>query len=122
MRYTLVALSLTIATTLAAQGQYRITHTYALGGSGNWDYLVPDPATHRVYIGRSDRVMVVDEATGKLVGEVTGINGAHGTAVVDRVGRGFATSGRDSSIVVFDLQTFKPLGKIHAAEDADAII
>jgi WD40 repeat protein len=66
--------------------------------------------------------MVVDEATGKLVGEVPGINGAHGTAVVDKAGRGFATSGRDSSIVMFDLQTFKPLGKIHAAEDADAII
>jgi streptogramin lyase len=66
--------------------------------------------------------MVVDEMTGKLVGEVMGINGAHGTAVVDKIGRGFATSGRDSSIVMFDLNTFKPLARIHAAEDADAII
>lgn len=66
--------------------------------------------------------MVVDETTGKLLGEVTGINGAHGTAVVGKLGRGFATSGDDSSIVMFDLETFKPLGKIHAAEDADAII
>lgn len=122
MRSVVIVLSLAIAAPLAAQGSYQITHTYPLGGSGSWDYLVPDPSTHRVYIGRSDRVMVVDEATGKLVGEVPGINGAHGTAVVDKAGRGFATSGRDSSIVVFDLQTFKPLGKIHAAEDADAII
>jgi len=66
--------------------------------------------------------MVVDETTGKLVGEVSGINGAHGTAVVDKVGRGFATSGEDSSIVMFDLKTFRQLGRIHAAEDADAII
>ena len=42
--------------------------------------------------------------------------------MVDKLGRGFATSGEDSSIVMFDLATFKPLGKIHAAEDADAII
>jgi outer membrane protein assembly factor BamB len=122
MRFTFAILSLAVATPLAAQGSYRITHTFPLGGSGSWDYLVTDPSTHRVYIGRSDRVMVVDETTGKLLGEVAGINGAHGTAVVDKSGRGFATSGRDSSIVMFDLETFKPLGKIHAAEDADAII
>ena len=122
MRFSFVVLSLAIAAPLAAQGSYQITRTYALGGTGGWDYLVPDPSTHRVYIGRSDRVMVVDETTGKLVGEVSGINGAHGTAVVDKVGRGFATSGEDSSIVMFDLKTFRQLGRIHAAEDADAII
>lgn len=122
MRLSFVVLSLIMAVPLAAQNSYQITHRYALGGTGGWDYLVPDPSTHRVYIGRSDRVMVVDETTGMLVGEVKGINGAHGTAVVDRVGRGFATSGQDSSIVIFDLATFKPLGRIHAAEDADAII
>jgi len=122
MRFPCVVLSLAIAAPLAAQSSYQITRTYALGGTGGWDYLVPDPSTHRVYIGRSDRVMVVDETTGKIVGEVSGINGAHGTAVVDKVGRGFATSGEDSSIVMFDLKTFRQLGKIHAAEDADAII
>ena len=122
MRLPIALLSIALAAPLGAQGSYQITNTFALGGSGGWDYLVPDPATHRVYIGRADRVMVVDETTGKLLGEVTGINGAHGTAVVDKLGRGFATSGEDSSIVMFDLATFKPLGKIHAAEDADAII
>ena len=122
MRLRFSVLSLVIAAPLAAQGSYQITQKYALGGSGGWDYLVPDPSTHRLYIGRSDRVMVVDETTGTLVGEVTGINGAHGTAVVDKIGRGFATSGQDSSIVMFDLATLKPLAKMHAAEDADAII
>jgi DNA-binding beta-propeller fold protein YncE len=117
-----VLLTIVGASVMRAQGSYRITQTYALGGTGGWDYLVPDPAAHRVYIGRSDRVMVVDEASGKLIGEVTGIHGAHGTAIVERVGRGFATSGDDSSVVMFDLKTFTPLGRIHAAEDADAII
>src|SRR5438270_841266 len=37
-------------------------------------------------------------------------------------GRGFATSGDDSSVVMFDLNSFKVLGRVHAAEDADAII
>lgn len=66
--------------------------------------------------------MVVDVTNGKLLGEVTGIHGAHGVAIVERAGHGFATSGDDSSVVMFDLKTFKALGKIHAADDADAVI
>ncbi len=103
-------------------GPYQITHTYSVGGAGSWDYLVTDPPQHRVFIGRQDRVMVVDERDGTLIGEVTGIHGAHGTAIATPTGHGFATSGNDSSVVMFDLKTFKTLGTIHAAEDADAII
>src|SRR5690349_8426613 len=66
--------------------QYRITHTYTLGGDGSWDYVVPDAPNHRVFIGRHDRVMVVDTRDGKLLGEVKGINGAHGTAIVQSAG------------------------------------
>src|SRR6202163_2672195 len=121
-----IALVLTLATgaPLLAQSSspYRITHTYTLGGDGAWDYLVPDPLNHRLFIGRQNRVMVVDEDNGKLLGEVTGIRGAHGTAIADATGHGFATSGNDQSVVMFDLKTFKVLRRIPAAEDADAII
>ncbi|HKV40482.1 MAG TPA: YncE family protein, partial [Blastocatellia bacterium] len=118
------ALILAIAQTGSAQSStaYHITHTYAPGGEGSWDYVVPDPPNHRLFIGRQNRVMVVDENDGKLLGEVTGINGAHGVAVAAHSGHGFATSGRDASVVMFDLATFKVLGRIPAAEDADAII
>src|ERR1700692_3677545 len=120
------ALVLTLATIASLFGQpsssYRVTHTYTLGGDGSWDYIVPDPANHRLFIARQTRVMVVDEDSGKLLGEVTGIQGAHGTAVAEATGHGFATSGNDKSVVMFDLKTFKVLGRIPAAEDADAII
>lgn len=65
--------------------------------------------------------MVVDEESGKL-GTVTGIDGAHGTAIAASTGHGFATSGNDASVVMFDLTSFESLKKIPAAEDADAII
>jgi DNA-binding beta-propeller fold protein YncE len=118
------AVTLLLAAPLLAQsaGSYRITHTYVLGGDGSWDYVVPDPSSHRVFIGRQNRVMVVDEDRGTLLGEVAGINGAHGTAVAPATGHGFATSGNDQSVVMFDLKTLKVLSRISAAEDADAII
>ena len=124
MRFNALVLILATATSLLAQSSssYRITHTYTLGGDGGWDYIVPDPPNHRLFIARQNRVMVVDEDSGKLLGEVTGIQGAHGTAIAEATGHGFATSGNDQSVVMFDLKTFKVLGRIPAAEDADAII
>src|SRR5438477_191437 len=89
-----VLLSLFAAPALL-QAQYSITHPYTLGGDGGWDYVVPDPANHRLFIGRQNRVMIVDDRNGKLIGEVTGINGAHGTALAPKSGHGFATSGND---------------------------
>jgi DNA-binding beta-propeller fold protein YncE len=124
MRRSILLLSLVAAPSLAAQSpqSYEITHTYNVGGDGGWDYVVPDAPNHRVFIGRQNRVMVVDMNSGRLIAEVTGINGAHGTAVAPATGHGFATSGNDSSIVMFDLKTYKTLARIRAAEDADAII
>src|SRR5204863_5833476 len=115
--------TLATAAPLLAQSSspYRITHTFTLGGDGSWDYIVPDPPNHRLFIGRQNRVMVVDEDKGTLLGEVTGIQGAHGTALAPATGHGFATSGNDQSVGVFDLKTFKTLGRIPAAEDADPI-
>jgi len=119
-----VSIVFALVSVLPAQstGPYSITHTFTVGGDGSWDYIVPDPPNHRLFVGRQDRVMVIDEETGKLLGEVTGIKGAHGTAIAASSGRGFATSGNDQSVVMFDLKTFKTLDRIPAAEDADAII
>src|SRR5438876_10155227 len=124
MRNNALVLTLAAIASLLAQSSssYRVTHTYTLGGDGSWDYIVPDPPNHRLFIARQNRVMVVDEDTGTLLGEVTGIQGAHGTALADGTGHGFATSGNDRSVVMFDLKTFKVLGRIPAAEDADAIL
>lgn len=122
MRISVFLFAAVAALLAQSSSSYRVTHTYLLGEDGSWDYVVPDPPNHRVFIARQNRLMVVDEDSGKLLGEVTGINGAHGTAVSEGTGHGFATSGNDQSVVMFDLKTFKVLGKIPAAEDADAIV
>ncbi len=124
MRFSVFVLATALSTSLLAQPSpsYIVTHAYALGGDGSWDYVVPDPSSHRLYIARQNRVMVVDEDTGKLLGEVTGVHGAHGTAIAESTGHGFATSSEDKSVVMFDLKTFAVLGRIPAAEDADAAL
>jgi len=124
MRVTAFLILLTGTMSLFAQSSptYRVTHEYPLGGDGSWDYVIPDPPNHRLFIARQNRVMVVDEDKGTLLGEVTGLQGAHGTAIAQATGHGFATQGNDQSVAMFDLKTFKVTGRIPAAEDADAIL
>src|SRR5215831_4225095 len=124
MRYLATVFACTFVLSALAQSSapYSISQTYTLGGDGFWDYVVPDPPNHRLFIARQTRVMVVDERDGTLLGEVLDINGAHGTAIAQSSGHGFATSGNDQAVMMFDLRTFATLKKIPAAEDADAII
>ena len=124
MHFKTLVFALATASSLLAQSttHYHMTQSYPLGGNGGWDYIIPDPTNHRLYIARETRLMVVDDDSGKLIGEVTGISGAHGTAIAAMSGHGFATAGEDKAVVMFDLKTLKTLGKTPAADDADAIV
>jgi DNA-binding beta-propeller fold protein YncE len=113
--------ALLVAAPAEAQA-YHVTHTYTLGGDGGWDYLALDTVGNRLFITRGDRAMVLDAPTARVLGEVPGIVGAHGVAFSYRSGLGFATSGRDSSVVVFDLKTLKVVKRTPAAPDADGIL
>jgi len=101
---------------------YHVTHTYTLGGAGGWDYLSLDTVGRRLFVARQDRVMVLDPASGKLLAEIPGLNRAHGVAFDYAGGKGFATSGGDSSVVIFDLKTLRVTGRTMVAPDADAVL
>ena len=101
---------------------YHLAATWKPGGEGGWDYLTVDAQAHRLYIARTNRVQVIDTETGSLIGEVPGLDGAHGVALAPEFGRGFATSGKSGTVIVFDLQTLKPIGApVTAGKKPDAI-
>ncbi len=102
---------------------YHLAATWKPGGEGGWDYCTVDPSAHRLYVTRTDRVQVIDTEDGKALGEVTGLDGGHGTALVPDANRGFATSGKSGTVIVFDLQTLKPVGEpIKVGKKPDAIV
>jgi len=101
---------------------YHVAKSITLGGEGRWDYVVFDAVGHRLFIARETRVMVVDPDKGAVLAEIPGLDGAHGVALAEAEGHGFATSGRDGTVTMFDLKTLKVLGKITAAPDADAVL
>ncbi len=111
-----------VVSPLAAQKSYSIKARYTLGGEGSWDYLSLDTATNRLFIAREDRVMVIDAAKGTLLGEIKGLNRAHGVAFAYAAGHGFATGGGDSTVTMFELKTLAVISRTKAADDDDAVI
>src|SRR5256712_8731200 len=106
---------------VGAQG-YHVARTVVLGGDGGWDYVALDTVGQRLFIARQDRVMVVDPASGKVLAEIPGLNRAHGIAFSYETGRGFATSGADSAVTIFDLASLRVVGHTTVAPDDDAIL
>lgn len=96
--------------------------TFTGGGEGGWDYVTIDSPARRVYVAHATRVTVFDADRGTVIGEVADTPGVHGVAVVPDRNLGFATNGKDGSISVFDLRTFKTVRKIKAGPKPDAIL
>jgi YVTN family beta-propeller protein len=99
-----------------------VVATHKLGGDGGWDYLALDTVRNRLFIARSNRLMVVDADKGTLLGEIPGFDRAHGVAFSYATGHGFATSGADSTVIMFDLATLKVLAHTMVDADDDAIL
>ena len=66
-----------------------------MGGDGGWDYLRVDPDAHRIYISRGTHMMVVDENSGKVIGDIPDTKGIHGIALAPELGKGFTSNGGD---------------------------
>lgn len=107
----------------SAQTSWKVVNTFHVGGDGGWDYVTVDAPHHRLFVTRGTHTIVVDENTGKLLGDIPGQTRSHGVALVPELGRGFITDGGGAgAIVVFDLNSYAVLGTIPAVPDADGII
>ncbi len=92
----------------------------ALPGEGSWDYVTVEG--DRLYVAHATRIDVVDLKKNAKVGEVEGVEGAHGTAIVTEVKRGFSTAGKKNKLMVFDLETLKVEKEVATGEGCDAVL
>jgi DNA-binding beta-propeller fold protein YncE len=99
-----------------------VSRRITLGGEGGWDYLTFDGETHRLYIARATRVMVVDVDSGDLVGEIPNTNGVHGVALAHKLGRGITSNGKDNSATIFDLKTLAPIATVKTGAKPDSTL
>ena len=112
-------IALAFATQLHAA--YHVVRHIPIGGIGGWDYLAI--SGNRLYVSHSDRVEVVDLDSGKVVGAITDLSGVHGIAIDADLKRGFISSGRSSTMTIFDTDKIARIKDVKTTGDnPDAIL
>jgi DNA-binding beta-propeller fold protein YncE len=114
-RHALRATAFLLATVLAPRAGSAQTfkvEKFNIAGEGGTDYIAAEPGTGRVFVSRGTHVMVVDGATGQVVGDITDTPRVHGIGFAPKYNHGFTTNGGDSSVTMFDLKTLASIKKI----------
>jgi DNA-binding beta-propeller fold protein YncE len=119
--FAVAALGLSVAA-LPAQAQTFKVDKYDIKGDGGTDYVTADPGTGRVFVSRSTHVMVVDGATGQVVGDIPNTPGVHGAGLAPKHGHGFTTNGGDQTVTMFDLKTLAVLKQSKIGPGLDGIM
>jgi DNA-binding beta-propeller fold protein YncE len=120
------ALSLVLALGLAApsigRAQTFKVEKYDIKGDGGTDYVTVEPSTGRVFVSRSSHMMVVDGATGKVLGDIPNTPGVHGAGIATKAGHGFTTNSGDQTVTMFDLKTLGVIKQIKVGPGLDGIM
>jgi DNA-binding beta-propeller fold protein YncE len=117
-----LSLAVVFAALVAGASGYRLLERVALPGTGTWDYVMVDATARRVYVSHETQVQVLDADTQQIVGSIPDTPGAHGIAIAPEFERGFISAGLANSVIVFDLKTLKPVGKIKTGQKPDSIL
>jgi WD40 repeat protein len=107
-----VLFAIAIASPTIGRAQGFKVDKFDIKGDGGTDYVAAEAATGHVFVSRGNHMMVVDGATGKVLGDIENTPGVHGAGIATKSGHGFTTNGGDSTVTMFDLKTFAVIKQI----------
>ncbi len=84
---------------------YGVSTIWPLGGIGGWDYLALEPSGARLFVSRTDRVDVVETATGRRAATIPNTAGVHGIAFAPEFKRGYTSNGQADTVTAFELDS-----------------
>src|SRR5689334_3298377 len=90
--WTLLSISLVAAPRIGS-AQSLSVEKFEIKGDGGTDSAALEAATGRVFVSRSTHMMVVEGATGKVLGDIPTTPGGHGAGLATKSVHGFTTTG-----------------------------
>src|SRR5947209_19199246 len=85
---------------------------FDIKGEGGTDYVAVEAAKGRVFVARATHMMVIEGATGKVLGDLPNTPGVHGAGIATNAGHGFTTNSGDQNVTMFDLKTLAVIKQI----------
>jgi DNA-binding beta-propeller fold protein YncE len=117
----LLSLLCLVAPVVAQAPAFKV-EKFDIKGDGGNDYISVESATGRVFVARQTHVMVVEGATGKVLGDIPDTPGVHGAAFSTKANHGFTTNGGDQTVTMFDLKTLAVVKQIKVGPGLDGIM
>src|SRR6185312_1837931 len=108
VRHAVICLAILAAPGFSAAQTFKV-QKFDIKGDGGTDYVAVESATGRVFVSRGTHMMVVDGATGKVLGDIPNTPGVHGAGFSTKAGHGFTTNSGDQNVTMFDLKTLEVL-------------
>ena len=105
-----------------AQTQTFKVEKFDIKGDGGTDYVAVEATTGRVFVSRGTHMMVVEGATGKVVGDILNTPGVHGAGFSVKANHGFTTNSGDQTVTMFDLKTLAVIKQIMVGPGLDGIM
>src|SRR6202049_3650091 len=117
-----VLFAISFATPHIGHAQTFKVEKFDIKGDGGTDYVAAEAATGRVFVSRGTHMMVVEGATGKVLGDIPNTPGVHGAGIATKAGHGFTTNGGDETVTMFDLKTLAVIKQIKVGPGLDGIM
>src|SRR2546425_2130144 len=111
-----------LAVPLVGNAQGFKVEKFDIKGDGGTDYVAVEAATGRVFVSRATHMMVIEGATGKVLGDIPNTPGVHGAGIATNAGHGFTTNGGDGTVTMFDLKTLAVVKQIKVGPGLDGIM
>jgi DNA-binding beta-propeller fold protein YncE len=105
----------------ALSAGHRVLQVMPLPDQGG-EALLVDSAARRVYVARSNRLLVLDIDSGKQVAEIIDLPAIAAIAVAPGIDRGYVTSSVDNRVSIFALSDFGHLGGIPLGSNPGALV
>ena len=102
----LIIAAASVLVAAAPAPSYRLVDRIA-GPDGGWDLASVDPIARRVYVARSDALMAVDIATGKVSPALTPLQRGHAALAIPGTREVLATNGTSNTAIIVDGVTGK---------------
>jgi DNA-binding beta-propeller fold protein YncE len=91
------------------------------GADGGWDLASVDPTAKRLYVARSDGIMSIDLANGRVTDRLVPAQRGHAAFAIPGTGQVIATNGASDTAVLFDGSTGRVTATLRTGKKPDAV-
>ncbi len=101
---------------------FQIVNRISTPGEGSWGRPSFDSVSRRLYVGRGDRIAVLNVDSRSVVGFVSGVSDVRDVVVIPELERGFAASGAGNTVTIFNLKTLSAISTVKTGKAPDRIV